>query len=183
MDGLSKLTEGLLSAIKMCFKNRLHLPALILLYSSIDIMSWLNCDKSSKDVTRKDFIDWVNDYLLPDQKIGCSAIDLYAARCGLVHTAMAESNLSRKGDAKGIIYSWGTGSKTKLQKCSDILGYSLVAIHFDTLFDAFCSGVEEFKRSLFNDLEKTNLVNERTKKLLIADTSPAIVDMLLKNHE
>jgi len=86
----------LLKAIDTCLKNELQLPGLILLYTGIDSMAWLNRPKLQPDVRRNDFIYWVNRYLLPDSGLACEALDLYAARCALVHSYTSESSLTRQ---------------------------------------------------------------------------------------
>src|SRR2546421_12759111 len=99
-DTLEKNFFGLLTAIETCFKGKRILPGLILLYAHIDIVASLNRPPSKNEGTRQSFKDWVNLYLLPDSDLSCSADDLYAARCGLVHSYMAEARLTRSGDAK-----------------------------------------------------------------------------------
>lgn len=94
--------EELLTAIEACLRSRLLLPGLLLLYAGIDIMAWLNRPKSHADVQRSDFVEWAEKYLLPGTKLACSAIDLYAARCSLLHSYTAESRLSREGKAKQV---------------------------------------------------------------------------------
>jgi len=77
---LEKHIDHLLTAIETCIANKFTLPALILMYSAIDTMAWLNRDEEHEDVTRSDFILWVETFLLPDSGLSCTAIDLYAAR-------------------------------------------------------------------------------------------------------
>ena len=65
----------------------IHLSrAMILVYSGIDAFAWLNRPGNIEDVRRTDFEQWVDTYLLPDSGLNCSSSDLYAARCGLVHS-------------------------------------------------------------------------------------------------
>lgn len=108
-DILEKNFLGLLTTIETCFKDKKILPGLILLYAHIDIVASLNRPPSKDEGTRQDFKDWVNQYLLPNSSLSCSADDLYAARCGLVHSYIAEARLTRSGNAKQIFYAWGDG--------------------------------------------------------------------------
>ena len=41
------------------------------------------------------------------QRFGVSGLDLYAARCGVLHTYTMDSRLSTEGKAKRILYAWG----------------------------------------------------------------------------
>ncbi len=152
-------------AIEGCLKTRLATPGLLLLYAGIDIMAWLNRPESHPDVRRSDFIGWADKYLLPGTGLACSAIDLYAARCSLLHSYTAESRLTREGDAKQIFYAWGVGRAEDLQGLIDYVGtHSAVAVHIEHLFDAFRLGVERFKEALSNDPDQANLVYKRADK-------------------
>lgn len=92
------------SGLKLCFNQGLWLPVLVLLYSWIDSMAWLARDVKNKDVTRGDFLDWCEKYLLIPPDPVCSADDLYAARCGILHSGIAESKLMRDGKARPLWY-------------------------------------------------------------------------------
>src|SRR5579863_3932037 len=89
--------EQLLSDVKLCFKKKHFLPGLVLLYSTIDILASLDRPESKEDVTWKDFVAWLDAFVFPHVSLPCDAIDLYAARCGLIHTYTFESRLSRSG--------------------------------------------------------------------------------------
>jgi hypothetical protein len=61
--------------------------ALSMVFVGIDTMAWLSLPASQLDVKRDDFCRWVNAYLKaesqqPYQYVG---IDLYAARCAILH--------------------------------------------------------------------------------------------------
>ena len=115
---------------------KLRTQALILIYCTIDILAWLTRPTSQPDVQRKDFISWVEKYILPNTSLTCNAIDLYAARCALVHSYISESKLSREGKAKQIFYVWGNADEEHLQKLIDAEGsYNAVSIHIDKLYD------------------------------------------------
>lgn len=158
--------SDLISVIKYTLDSKKHLPALILIYSAIDILSWLNRPASKSDVSKSDFIDWVDRYLLPNSKLLCSSVDLYGARCGLVHSYQAESKLSRDGKAKQLWYAWGTGDVTKLtNKIQQAkLDEIAVAISVDDLVNALEQGISKFQSSLDADFAHAKTVYERAEK-------------------
>jgi hypothetical protein len=92
-------------AVTVLIHNGCHMHALSLVFSSIDKMAWLSCTKVDHD--RHDFIAWVEKYFLPGNPNRLDAVDLYAARCGFLHTGSAESKLYRDGKAKQVFYSTG----------------------------------------------------------------------------
>jgi hypothetical protein len=138
--------EHLLGAISKCIRSGFHLPALMLIYSTIDVMAWLDHDEEAKDVTRSDFLRWTETYLLPDSDLGCTAIDLYAARCAILHSYSAESRLSREGRAKTISYAWGTAKEETLRSAvaRSSLRDKVQVVHINKLLKALKKGVAEF---------------------------------------
>lgn len=97
--------ESDMRAVTVLTINGFDTHALSLVFSSIDKMAWL-CSADT-DSTRKDFLGWMDQYFMPGNTTTLSAIDLYAARCGFLHSGSAESKLYRDGKAKQIFYSTG----------------------------------------------------------------------------
>lgn len=165
-QAFESVTGDLVSAIDSLLRSELRLPALLILYAGIDIMASLNRPESRSEVNPSDFLEWADRYLLHGTHLACSSEDLYGARCGLMHTYTAESRSSRSGKANQIWYAWGTGRVDDLQELIDAADDvpSAVAVHVDDLFHAFRRGVKLFKRSLYDDPKKANLVYERANK-------------------
>ncbi len=159
----NKNIDDLLRSIDLCFRNQFLLPGLALLYSTIDIMAWLSRPQSQTDVQRNDFVTWVNKYLLHKANLNCTAIDLYAARCSIIHSYSAESKLSRDGLARRICYTFGDKDPKRLQDNLDSVGYDAVVIHIDTLFNALRKSIDDFKRDLASDQELAATVFSRSE--------------------
>jgi hypothetical protein len=87
--------KHLIQAIWYCEENHLLTPALVMIYTAIDSVSWIAAS-SSKD-SGKAFQKWVSEWMLKDPRIKCSAEELYAARCGVVHTLTPNSSMTQKG--------------------------------------------------------------------------------------
>jgi len=68
-DALEKNLNNIIKSIELCLNAKLQISSLILLYSGIDIMGWLNCAVSKHHKPKEDFIRWVDDYLLPNKNI------------------------------------------------------------------------------------------------------------------
>jgi hypothetical protein len=157
--------QELITAIDLCFEKRLITPTLALLYSGIDTMAWLGIPDNQGEVTRKDFIQWVGRYLLPDSGIPCSALDLYSARCGILHSMTGESRATRQGDAKEIYYAWGNHTAERLQQFVDLKGQPALVLQVDTLVRAFKSAVDKFVTASEQDPELNRRVDARRKKI------------------
>src|SRR5664280_369361 len=107
-----KAALDLKDSIEDCLVKCRILPCLILLYSGIDVFASLEAQpgQSTKDA----FLYWVEAYMLKGRSLSCSALDLYAARCGIIHAFSWSSDLSRSGKARKIMYAWGTADAAKL---------------------------------------------------------------------
>ncbi len=168
-EKLVRHSSHLLAAIETCLANDFRLPALILMYSTIDIMAWLNRDAGKEENTRSDFFSWAETFLLPDSGLSCTGKDLYAARCGVVHSYTSESSMSRQGDASVIYYVWGNAQEKKLQELMESIGvHNGKAVHVQRLHAALKAGVARFIASVPN----TEMMKERVEKFFV--NMPAI---------
>lgn len=165
--------------IRACIDKKWLEPALILIYSAIDIVAWL--DSQEEWTTRKSFIDWTDKYLLKSKHIGCSAIEVYAARCGLLHTLSPESKLSRQGASRHIYYAWGTAEPSKLQQGIDSLGQTKehIAIHINDLFEGWLFGTEAFLNDINNSGHKKSVVYSKASRFFI-NMKPSFLNSALE---
>lgn len=150
-----------LEAIELCVTHKLRMPALILVYSGIDILASLNRPANKANGTRQDFMSWCETYLLPNSRMKCSSMDLYAARCGVVHAYSAESQLSRENKASEVVYSWGNQSPAPLQNILNEIGYSAHVVHIESFAQAFKRATEVFLAEVGEDIARLRLVTLR----------------------
>lgn len=143
--------NDLIESIEDCARKCRILPCLTLLYSGIDVMASLDSEPGKHN--RTSFVSWVDTYLLKNRSIGCTPLDLYAARCGVVHTFTADSSLYREGKAKKIAYAWGLGSVDDLRRTMDALGaqHDWRCVHTRDLIDAFRNGVANHLKYIENN--------------------------------
>ena len=93
-------TARLLDAIHLCRSHGLTIPALMLVYATIDGMAWCARKHAEGDVTENDFTGWVETYMFQGSSSGeLTAVDLYAARCAMLHSQIAESRKSKHAAA------------------------------------------------------------------------------------
>ena len=154
-ESLERAFAQLFEAINVCLEKRLRSPALILLYSTIDIASWLCSDDRS---VRARFTTWVEKYVLPGTTLKCNAVDLYGARCGLVHMYSAVSDLSAKGEARPLGYAHKPSRVEDLEELVDTgmklkvdPSLSFVPVQFEDLLEASRQGVATFLSELQTD--------------------------------
>ena len=136
---------------------------LLLIFSAIDAMAFLNMPASQTDVTRTDFNEWANRYLkLVDAKQLAGA-DLYGARCALLHTYSSESRMSREGKCRQLMFVDALpGSPVRETTDPEFVLVSVAALKADLFV-----GIDSFLVDLFASPLKAKLVEPRLRKLLI----------------
>lgn len=99
---LASLVNDLKESISMLLEALRAKSALILLYSGIDILGAL--DSADGVASRETFLRWADRYMEPAAKLGCSSLELFSARCGLLHNLSPITNLTKAGEAREFIY-------------------------------------------------------------------------------
>lgn len=148
-------------AIENSISGNLLIPCLILIYSAIDSASWLADDAGSKSV-RSRFQSWVQTWMLDRYPLPCSSDELYATRCGILHTLTPNSDLSRFKGVRRIAYAWGNAKRSDLQKSIEILeNDDIVGIHIEDLFESFRNGFADFIEHIMTDEEKADALSKK----------------------
>lgn len=152
-------------AIAACATIKPVTPMLVLLYSLIDAMAWCCRPDTGSEVGRKDFESWVETYVLRHPRLRCTATDLYAARCGLLHSHSPESRKAREGAASPIYYVRGPAREEDLQYWIHLAARPAVAIHVDALREAVMAGIEKMRKDMTLDSTLAARVLRRSAKI------------------
>lgn len=120
MSVLNKSTFAkMFEAAELCRSHALDVPMLVLIYTALDTLAWALYGDSSNNV-RQRFTSLCDTYILPGSTLQCTALELYAARCSILHTLGWESELSKTDKARSIFYSFGTDDPTIAQAAIEI---------------------------------------------------------------
>ena len=150
--------------IEICIQTNLQLPALILIYTGIDAVAWLAAEDEKSNV-RARFQDWVDTWLFTAKRLPCSSVDLYGARCAILHTLTLDSDLSRDGKARQIVYSYGDYSQKNFQEYLDKLDASqFVPLAINDLYEAFKLGLANFLESATKDKSRMEKIQHKAKR-------------------
>jgi hypothetical protein len=135
--------RGLLPGIEACIKARCLISSLTLIYSAIDAVSALTRPIKAADTDKAIFEAWVKAYMAAFlTATNCSAEDVYAARCGLVHTTTRGSRLSRsKAGVRTFVYYWRHGPRPDSAVAP---AHGALQVCVEDLRDAFVSGLAQF---------------------------------------
>ena len=177
----------LFAAIDQCIALRLRMPALILFYSTIDVASWLDSDATEVKVR---FTAWVDKYVLPNTGLKCTALDLYGARCGVVHNFSADSDLSKAGKARPLGYAWAPSRVEELeelvamgidlhkQSVSSGTPYTFVSVQFEVLLEAVRSATALFLSELKANAGRASRSYAKANTFLSNLSAETTMDML-----
>jgi hypothetical protein len=111
--------EKMFEAARLCRERALDIPMLVLIYTTIDTLAWAIYGDSIREVKRR-FVAVCDDYVLREASFGCTALELYAARCSVLHSLGWESELSKAGKARAIYYSFGTDDPALYQQAIEL---------------------------------------------------------------
>jgi hypothetical protein len=151
--------------------------AVALAYMVIDVLGSL--ERAEREGTRWSFVRWVDAYLLPNDDIACTATDLYAGRCGVLHTLTPDADLIKRGEARRIVYAWGSGRVADLRELARRIDRDDIAIHVGTLIEAVETGFERFVSEVEADPTRRAFVERRSAAWfgnLPVDVGAAILD-------
>ncbi|CAG1065988.1 hypothetical protein BAC1_01585 [uncultured bacterium] len=155
--------DSILKDIIDCLKNDKLTVAMMLTYCAMDAMAFLALPKGQDFVEKKNFMAWIRRYMKADasQPYQYQPIDVYSARCGLIHNYGAESALSKCGKSKIFIYSYGR--KNHIFKPT--VKPNIVIISVDTFISDFLTAVNRFLVDIEKDYDLRNRVDSRLKGL------------------
>jgi hypothetical protein len=178
----SALNESF-QAIEFCIPKGLLQPALQIIYATFDILGWL--DRPQKPSPNKrgvkfNFTKWVKLYAIKGADY--RSIDLFAARCAVLHEGTPNSDLSRAGKAKRVLYCWGNAKPELLEEEARRRKEftKVVIIDVDYLYKSLRDGYAQFRRDLKPGSMRAKRVASRaaemySQMIIERDGTPKIV--------
>lgn len=155
------IVDGIVGEVIKAYKSEMYRGSVILLYSAIDSMAFLNMPVGQTDVTRQDFINWVDSYLQTNNGTKYPALDLYAARCAMLHTYGTQSAISRQGHAKQIFYKLTSDGGHIIDEKHGMYGLEL-----NDFINDFNRAVLNFLSDLESNENLRNRVSERLPMMM-----------------
>ena len=169
--------------IDYCIAEKLIMPALVLIYSAIDSVSWIASDDEDRSVGER-FQSWVNVWMLQKYPLPCTALELYAARCGILHTLTPYSDLSNNKGVRRISYAWGTSQQKDLDESIKLTKYpGIVAVHVNAIFASFKNAYTDYIDALETDNVKRELFIEKADKHFANVDISVISDFLASSQK
>ena len=164
-----RVAADLMVAVTEAFQKPRLLPAFLLFYTSIDVISSLTRPIVKPDTDGEIFKRWVDDYMLPDSGLSCRSEEVWAARCGFLHTLTVESKLSREGRARRLHYANSKEAAAYGQKKIDPPAEHHLFIVLGDYVSAFIAGVERFSVRIQTEPELQAVVYHHATKLVVQE--------------
>ena len=168
MDGFFKTYLDIFETVDESIKKERIIPGLILIYSAIDSFSSLSeiSDRKGRNI----FKVWVKKWMLDKYPLPCNEVDLYSARCGLLHQQISKSQLTENKKAREIYYVWGNANleflKTAIydtNKKDDV-----VAVKVEELFWSFRKGMADCMNEIEKNRDWKEKFDEKANKLFVS---------------
>jgi hypothetical protein len=105
--------------------------------------------------------------MLTNYPLPCNEVDIYSARCGLLHKQSGESDLTSTGEAKQIWYTHGTADYQILQATIAHIGQesNAVAVSIENLLNSFKSGLKDCLLELDKNPELKEMFEKKLDKV------------------
>lgn len=162
IEEVKEKTEKRIFAIYDCFKSGYIEESLILLYSTIDSISWLYSNETNIDnrKPRHDFMKFSEEYYLPYLTgYDISAMELYLARCSVVHTS---SSLAKKQNQnRQFQYSTSENNRKVQDNISKLVCNTCISVNIKDLILALKFSAEKFFNSL--SINKIHEIDTKTE--------------------
>src|SRR5260370_41504436 len=101
---LNSIQNGIKDDIEFNLSHKRFTVAVILIYSGIDGMAFLDMPVGQDDVTGADFVKWADRYVCVRWNGKVTGADFYGARCAMLHTYGVASKKSRQRKCRMIGY-------------------------------------------------------------------------------
>lgn len=161
---MDKDYEDMFEAIDACYSKALQIPCLVLIYTAIDSLGWMAFGDIEKS-TKNRFLRWADLHLMQHLSSEFSALDLYSARCSILHGLSWESSLSETGQAKYLIYAMGKNTESAPELSKAFFPAETVAcLHIDTLISSLKLAVSDFYEKMKSDPVLTSRIKHAQGK-------------------
>jgi hypothetical protein len=159
--------NGIKRGIKVALDNKCFGSALILTYAGMDMMATLAMPSGQAEVQPLDFINWAKKYVDLKSKEKVTGVELYGARCGVVHNYGVKSRKTVNKQARMLGY---TGDDQEGKSSSVVyapnVSKDLVLVNIGSLVEAFFTGIDKFLIDQFSDPRSRPLIETRLQEIL-----------------
>ena len=159
---INVIHNGIKKPIRLLVDNECFPAAVILIYSGMDTMAFLGLPAKQSAVKREDFIAWVERYVRFPCRNQLTGLDLYGARCGVLHAHGIDSTLSRAKQCRMIGYADHMVPEVVYRP---EVSKEIVMVSIHGLAEAFFAATDRFLVDVFSNNEKAEVAEERFRRM------------------
>lgn len=144
------LVDGIVREVHEAWQRKSYRATLILAYTAIDAMAYLTMAADKTKATRADFVAWADKYLRfrdakAERTLTLPGLELYAARCALVHTYGTEADLHKDGTVQRQI-GYADEMLPEIAQKEDVPNLVIVSVRglLDALHDGIAATLKDF---------------------------------------
>lgn len=160
---VNAVNNGIRRGIQVALDSGAYGSAVILIYSGIDSMAYLDMPAEQEDVTKGDFIRWADRYIEFPCEHQVPGADLYGARCAMLHNYSVFSRMSRKGACRVVGYMDHAVPEVVF---NPEVNSDLVLISVRGLAEAYFRGIDRFLVDAFSSDNRRELLESRLRRLV-----------------
>lgn len=165
--------RGMLPGIQACLDQQCLVSAVTLVFAAIDALAALTRPINQRETDGATFRAWATRFLNPDQRMNCTAEDLWGARCGVLHTYSPEAVRAAQRGARRIYYQWRQGPVADAVR--ELPAGSVVVIVED-LYDALFNAVHAYMAEIAADADLEARLNAHLPSLLCYEPSAPFME-------
>lgn len=151
-DSTNRVIHALYSDIKrgieLTFNEECYSSSVALIYIAIDSLASIVRHPKQAKVQRKDFIRWVERYLVIEGAEQISGEEFYSARCGVLHSLSSISGFTKNRKARMICYQIDGYPPVRYEPT---INKQLLILDIRVLKDAFFNGLDRFITEIFSN--------------------------------
>ena len=167
MENFENNIQQMFKGIELCLNHKLQFPTLTLIYTVIDNLAYIAYGNISVE---ERYIKWIKEYMFKEKKLDVTPIDLYSARCAILHRLTPNSKKSDEKKASVIAYTWGDKNVEILKKSINNSKQDLKALHINELYNSLISGKSIFfNSSILQNKDCLKRVSEHYGEILQKD--------------
>jgi hypothetical protein len=160
---INAIYGGIKRGIQVTIDSGCFDSAVILILSGMDSMAYLNMPAGQEDVIKSDFVAWADRYITFPCHEQLTGLDLYGARCAMLHSFGAISKLSREGKCRLLSYMDKSIPEVRYDPS---VSKELVLVSVPAMAEAFYQGLDKFLVDLFANPEKAKIAEERLRNFM-----------------
>ncbi|MEJ1960042.1 MAG: hypothetical protein WDO56_00205 [Gammaproteobacteria bacterium] len=159
-----KAIGQMVEELKRCEAAEADVAAVALIYIYIDTFAFLAMPEEQEKQTRTDFQAWVDTYLKgdPAQPYQYRGIDVYGARCALLHSYGSEADYHGKNE-EALMFAYSDGGKHAFDPN---VHPRLVIIGIPSFINDMVHAIGAFVQACQDDLPLRARVSKRLPKVL-----------------